>query len=74
MSFLNLPWQWDSDSSIQVPVGLTVKRWRRGPLTFYRYEWHFPALDIVDRSYFVCFADNWSIGISFPSRLPEETP
>lgn len=39
MSFLNLPWQWDCAEVEGDPSVVVIKRWRRGPITIYRYEY-----------------------------------
>lgn len=63
MSFLNLPWQWDDAVTVRVPVDMVVKRWRRGPVTFYRYTLLLPTGD-AEVYYFFCWADDWSICFS----------
>lgn len=34
---LGLPWKWDRGGFKDAPAIMSVDRWRRGPVTFYRY-------------------------------------
>jgi hypothetical protein len=83
MSFLNLPWQWDFSEVPETPIGLSVRRWRRGPVTFYRYVMHIKG--DTQTSYWLCLANDLSIGVHLPaqwgfgataspSTLPEQKP
>ncbi len=68
MKFLNLPWKW-STTDLDDPGMLcevAIKRWHRGPVTFYRYTMRF-QLGKKPLTYFsLCFMDNWSIALGAP--------
>ncbi len=68
MKFLNLPWKWDTldmdDPGLLCEVA--IKRWHRGPVTFYRYTMRLLP-DEKPLVYFsLCFMDNWSIALHAP--------
>lgn len=68
MSFLNLPWQWDTDGFERGPIEISIKRWRRGPITFYRYIMHFNQEDTFT-SYWCYIFNDVGIGIHLPSFI-----
>lgn len=71
MSFLNLPWKWDYSEVPSLPVGLAIRRWRRGPVTFYRHVIHCPNKadpNATYTSFWLCLANDVSLGIHLPAR------
>lgn len=66
MSFLNLPWQWDKTEAIDQPAKFSVIRWRRGPVTFYKYVLFFEQDENPEIQYWICVADDVSFGIHLP--------
>lgn len=69
MSFLNLPWKWDTEETPAFVVDAHYKRYRRGPLTFYRRVTLMPNGIDHDTLWEICFTDNFTIGVHLPEWL-----
>lgn len=70
MSFFNLPWQWDDEETPAiVEVGVHYKRFRRGPVTFYRRVMLMPNGIDHDTLWEICVADDLSFGVHLPKWL-----
>ncbi len=69
LNLFNLPWKWGT-IEIDDPgeqVEFCMKRWYRGPVTFYRYTIRLsPNPKGIMVYYVFCFRDNWSIAIHTP--------
>ena len=77
MSFLNLPWQWDASGFDRSPAEITVRRWRRGPVTFYKYVIHLTNSG-THTSWWVYVANDFGFAVHLPAwlmnRLTSEEP
>ena len=61
-------WQWDTSEVPTIELGVSVKRWRRGPVTFYRYIIH-PSKDGTFTSYWMYIANDLGFAIHLPNWL-----
>lgn len=68
MSFLNLPWQWDVGGFEGAPADIAVRRWRRGPVTFYRYAIHLGGGN-HHTSWWIYIADDLGFAVHLPAWL-----
>ncbi len=81
MSFLNLPWQWDrvDTGGVFEPVRTPrITRWRRGPVTFYRFEFYLSkgvfdhnAMRLIEPpmtfvQWWVFIADDFGLALTLP--------
>ncbi len=71
MSLFNLPWKWDyvdtRNSGVEgVPGFIHIRRWHRGPVTFYRYDISSNLRTTVLTQWWLCVADDVSFGVHLP--------
>lgn len=69
---MSLSWQWDEGGFDHAPADISVRRWRRGPVTFYRYTIHLPTVADPDGTFsawWIYVADGFGFAVHLPARL-----
>jgi len=68
VSFLNTPWRWDTGGFSRAPADVSVRRWRRGPVTFYRYTIHLSESG-THTAWWIYVADDFGFAIHIPAWI-----
>ena len=69
MSFLNLPWQFDKHEFPEsVKAFVHYKRWRRGPITFYKKMELLTQDQEWTTEWWVYVANDFGFGIQLPNK------
>lgn len=62
-------WYWDTQSGYGINVQVDIKRWRRGWVTFYRYQWNFVDYGSEMKQHFVYIIGDIGFGIQLPEWI-----